>query len=830
MARFSADGRRLRDLPDHLRKSLETSLRFGEYNLFVGAGVCLDAKNSKGENLPSGEQLRHDLCRIAGVRSTAPLPRAFRGLSAEQVKLYVTERFINCVPGNAVGLIPSFVWRRIFTINIDDVLEGVYGHRERLQDPKTINFRDVFEETRTLDQVPIIHLHGWTRRPNDGYVFTQIDYAKIMAEPNAWMTILADIMPVEPFIISGTSLDEIDLAYYLQRRSAESPRGDCGPSFYVEPNPDAQTDKECESYGLNLYQGTMQQFLQELNELVPSRSHPYDLAQPDIPNLFPNGTDRKMILRFANDFQLVPSSVAKKESAYRFHYGNAPSWEDIAGKWDIGRSFTTNVRSTLRDMIEKKIEERVLIVSDSAGAGKTTVVRRVAYELAQEGTRVLECTALSRMDVSEISACLQLIEGPIVILLDNLAEQSRVVAELVKILMVETEKDDVVFLCAERNYRVRYIGSTMGDIPYKTVSGLNLSFSEAAQLVDQYNALGLAAFKGDARKPREFARVITPQPIAVACCLIMNDMKPLKAIVRSTYREATEKCRDRYLIASLASYCFRDGIRFEILASVSGHREWNYQFDLAHPLPLSYLGALRERFVVPSNTTLAEQTLFQAPKPDIARAFARLSQGIASRVNRRTIMDRVPEARLAGRLFDYEDVIRRFLGEEGAQEFYAKSRELWKWNSRYWEQVSLYNLSLFYSTNDQNYMHNAVQHAKHAVSIERHPYPLTTLGKVLAARMQIRGVNVTASYADAHNALLKAIGVERRWGWIAGHAYVTLFGSAIKYLDMRYVLTGRQTRELIDLLSEVHSKFPRDVDLRRLAEQLTAKLQARHGA
>ena len=63
---------------------------------------------------------------------------------------------------------------------------------------------------------------------------------------------LAEILPAESFIIAGTSLNEVDLEYYLSARNAATPVEEGGPSILIEPNPDAATEADCAKNGLIL--------------------------------------------------------------------------------------------------------------------------------------------------------------------------------------------------------------------------------------------------------------------------------------------------------------------------------------------------------------------------------------------------------------------------------------------------------------------------------------------------------------------------------------------------------------------------------------------------
>jgi len=709
--------------------ALKGSVRAGEYNLFLGAGISLDAANAKGP-LVSGGTLKDSLCKLTGARASSSLQRVFSGLTPHQVKEHITERFARCEPGPTALKFPSYLWRRIFTLNIDDVLEAAYKRPGNLQNVRSYHFRDAFEELRTLETVPIIHLHGWTDQPERGYVFARSEYARVMAEANAWMTILADLMPVEPFIIGGTALDEIDLEFYLARRSANSPREDRGPSFFVEPHPDIQTPQECTRYELILYHGTMLQFLDELAELVPERQGPFNLVAGETKSLFPDAVAKNVVLSFANDFDRVPSGVAPNGQALKFSYGNPPDWADLAGHWDVGRGLGSRVRSMIEAMITDNLAERLVVILEETGSGKTTVLRRVGFDLASSGKVVLECSALSRVDPQSTAEALDLIDDPLIILVDNFAEQASSIANV----LVTIERNDVVFVGAERSYRKKHIIRSLGDIPHRIVDGLDLVQPEASQLVQAYVNRGMAASQQAVKFPAKFAANLVGEPIAVACCHILNDMRPLDAIVNSTYQVALQAGRDRYLIAALAQFCFSGGVRYEVLASKTQREGWAEQFTSDHPLPLDYFDPGRRNFIVPLNATLAVRTLERAPKEDIARAFERLAFGIAARVNRETIRKRAPEARLAGRLFDYEDVIRRFLREQ-AGSFYSRVRPVWQWNSRYWEQVALYYLARYRSERDELLLQQSVQHARHAVAVEPHPFPLTTLGKVLLAQL-----------------------------------------------------------------------------------------------
>src|SRR5579864_578478 len=125
--------------------------------------------------------------------------------------------------------------------------------------------------------------------------------------------------------------------------------------------------------------------------------------------------------------------------------------------------------------------------------------------------------------------------------------------------------------------------------------------------------------------------------------------------------------------------------------------------------------------------------LSQNDRQLLLEIFIALATQIAPRVNRNTVKRRAPEARLASRLFDFDSVVDELLKEK-ASEFYARMQPVWQWNSKYWEQVALMHLSKYYAepnaADGKDALRQAAQDARHAVSIEHHPLPLTTLGKI----------------------------------------------------------------------------------------------------
>jgi hypothetical protein len=547
-------------------------------------------------------------------------------------------------------------------------------------------------------------------------------------------------------------------------------------------------------------------------ELVPASIH----------NLFPAGTAKQIVIPFSADFDTVPATASKNEEASRFIFGHPPSWEDLAGNLDIAREATSRLLIAVDACLSSA--DRILILADDTGTGKTTILRRVAFEFARRQVHVLSCSALSRLDTQRTAEAIDLIDGPVLIIVDNFADQAAPIGDI----MSRVQKRDLAVLGAERRYRIRYVQRALSKVSSNITDGLELHFIEAERLLNLYLRLGMVGRPEATKNPNAFAKQIFRDPIAVAACRILNDFRPLERIVKTLIADSSAEDCKRYIVAALAQFCNRGGVRYEILALVSGRNGWDGQFETGHPMPLSYFYGTDRSFIVPLNSVLASRVLdtVAMSHPELLLdVFISLANAIAPRVNRATIKQRSPEARLAGRLFDYDQITRPFLGDS-APAFYSATREAWQWNSRYWEQVALMHLAQYRlrpnTEEGQDELNQAVHHARHAVAIETHPFTLTTLGRILMAQLDQEGVSRTATYEEAFDRLSNAIELERAWSPPTVHPFITLFAGSRHFLACGGKLKVKQLEDLRSFVHEARRSFSRDPDIASSISELIA--------
>ena len=799
-----------------LADSFRNALFAGKYNLLLGSGVSLKSHDGHGKLLRGTEELRGDICKITGAKPETSLSRAYSLLTPQQRQSELLDRYSHCKPGRELLPLRQFLWKRIFTFNIDDVIENLYRHNDRAQDLTTLNFDSAFEPDTKTSELQCIHLHGFVKRYESGFVFSHNEYARVLQENNPWMLLLSEILPSDSFIIAGTSLNEIDLEYYLARRTSSTPRRGRGPSLLIEPSPDAATRADCEKYELTLVKAEFDQFLAWIEGEFSHRPSASRLTVPPIENLFRSTLSPRTLLRFFSDFELVQpeTEIRDRDIAPRsYMYGAEPTWSDIREHLDVERDANRVAMSWLTTWLEQPSDhERLLLISDGPATGKSTLLKRVGHDLASLGRVVLNVRTLDNIDVRTAASCLRKRTSPTVILTDNFADCARQFRDLLEEIGSST---DVAIIGVERAYRKEHIDVVMSDVRMAVEKIGNPTTGELSQLLEKYWRSGLVADMRLIRNRQHAIGSLRSEPIAMAVCRILNDYRPLDRIVDSIWETATETQRRIYLTCALARHCYAAGVRRSILQVIAG-TDFSVDALLSEqcPLPL-VIHPSNDDFVLPQSVVVADRVLVRASRQDrdlTIDVFTSLAKGIAGRVNRQAIKRRTPEARLAGRLFDADKIVRPLLAGR-SEDFYIAAKDAWEWNSRYWEQRALL-------ITDRD-IRTALQFARHAVAIEVHPFPLTTLGTVLLKRLDsVNKAEGESTFAEAFNVLSQAISMERGNARVTVRPFSTLLTGTSRFLENGGNLTLEQHDAIRNYADDARYRYGGDVGIEGAIKKL----------
>lgn len=787
---------------------LIASVIAGRYSLLLGAGASHDSTNERGR-LPLSATLTDELARVTEESPKSSLQKIFSTLTSSEIDAHVTKRLSGSTPGKTYQAIANFNWKKIYTLNIDDALEGVLSSSKR-QTPRFIHFLDPFEEFQTNAELPVVYLHGRVSSPELGYVFSRDEYIRIMKGDNPWMVVLSSAIVSDPMIVSGASLDEVDIEYYLSFRSQISSRTDIGPSIFVSSDRGRVVRKLCEDHNFIQFFGYSPDFFEYLSEKIPSPPLVSESVSAGIRDIVPAGADRTAVLRFDADFELVPRLGDGNTASNKFYYGTPPSWSDLSAQLDIPRQET----GTLASLATANIGGGRSIISllGGAGSGKTVILKRVAHNIAATG----QCYALWASELSQMSrstaSTLDLIEGRVVLLVDNLADHARAISDVLSL----AERDDILIVGAERSYRSDYLDKTFGRSGHEKEYVNGLSKLDSERLIDKLTARALVGSHLAIKRDTGFVNSLRHDPIAVAVCRIMNNFQPLERIIRDLVSSLTDESLHAFATVGIASHCYKGGVRRSVIANQVNAASIQAMLDGKVGLGLRYVDRGKD-FVSSENATITDEVLFflgRHRSDVLIEAFVSLANGLAPRVNRNAIRARAPEARLAGRLFDYDDIVTKFLGDR-SEDFYLRSRDSWKWNSRYWEQVALMKLAQFkraIERDDQlDAIEEALQNARYSVAIELHPFGLTTLGTILMTFSQFSEDLRVVLFDEAFECLCSAIELEKRHGRVTQHPFATLLRGCVEYAALGGTLSASQRQSISEVCDTARSRWA-DVD------------------
>jgi hypothetical protein len=207
---------------------------------------------------------------------------------------------------------------------------------------------------------------------------------------------------------------------------------------------------------------------------------------------------------------------------------------------------------------------------------------------------------------------------------------------------------------------------------------------------------------------------------------------------------------------------------------------------------------------------VVERTAERRPEYLLA-VFLKISTALAPYVNRTTIQQRSPEARLAGRLFSSDDIICRFFKND-PEGVYIACQNDWQWNARYWEQRAIL---LTHSD-----VGRGVQYARTALSIELHSHTLTTLARMLLAEFRASGPRAIDNVREAFDHLREAIERERRLDRVTIHPFF-LFLQTVSELGLAgHSIDASQRIFIRTTIQRMQKYFPRDVDMQRLIDEV----------
>jgi tetratricopeptide (TPR) repeat protein len=382
---------------------LSRQMEQGKLVLFTGAGFSADATDYGGNRIPTSDGLSRELWAVAFADApfepATPLQDAF-AVAVRKKKTAVTELLRRRFSVRSETL-PAYYahwfsmpWRKIYTLNIDDLAMAAARAFSLPRRPKLIRAipalagREPAVSYAALgEEVPILHLHGTAVDGPDGVTFSRRQYASRASDPDPAYAQLAVELLGLPFVFVGTPLDEPLLWQHIELRQQRAPQGvgELRPrNFLVVPTLSRAKQSLLEEYNITWVPATAEQFAEQI--LAPmERERGAGLSAL-------NRLSRASVDSQENVHDVTELRRLDEENKSRSEYlqGDEPRWIDIVSARAVKREVDDTLRDAASEAVRrgKNVEGRVIVITGTAGSGKSTAAMRLALQLSADGFRV----------------------------------------------------------------------------------------------------------------------------------------------------------------------------------------------------------------------------------------------------------------------------------------------------------------------------------------------------------------------------------------------------------------------------------------------------------
>ncbi len=385
----------------------------GEIALLLGAGFSYRNKSVNGE-IPTGDGLKEALLQKCG---TTPGPKTslkdaytYASRKIENFNEYLKNFFIVDRAELWQEKIFQYVWSRIYTTNIDNVLDAAYetckAKGKSSGDFEFFNYCDQAATSNIIGSIPVVSIHGTIKELEKGFIFSSLDYAVASNKLFDWHNELAARMLLGGLVVIGNQLDESDIDTYISRRGETYGLSDKpSTNWIVLPEPDAIKKENYIESGYYVIDATAEEFFNTIyTNLRPKKL--VDLVLESIPAAKARVAAVGAMTWFREAFNPVIDSIEKSrtESGILRHFvtGAHPEWFYITNS---AHAKTPRIdalaRSIALNLSNASTGIGILHVIGPSGSGKTTGIRAALMDIIEKYPYVYEFNSSNGIDLGK---------------------------------------------------------------------------------------------------------------------------------------------------------------------------------------------------------------------------------------------------------------------------------------------------------------------------------------------------------------------------------------------------------------------------------------------
>ncbi|MCM1304110.1 MAG: SIR2 family protein [Lachnospiraceae bacterium] len=366
--------------------------------LFLGAGFSLGATNEYGD-IPLGDTLKQEIIDIF-IRGNVD-EEAIREIEHyelqdvcefvdESLKQYtelrefLVKRLGNVKPAEFHYNLTNYPWKKIYTVNIDNLVEVVYRKSQN-----TLLVQNQAKQKTGDHSLEYMKLHGCVYGPTSGLVFSRKEYNDLISgRMNFKLNDLGHDIQRETFIFIGASMDEADIdSYIIKYEQAGYFRK--GRMIFVDPKPKMKIRNRVNSFSGILLEWTTEQFM----EFLDTVHYKPDELEKCIKRLNYSG------IYLYNDIVNNIESVKTYES--KLYEGYNCEWRDVLDGWLFESPYFEGLRKRMEQISYADGDTYCIALYGKGLVGKGCMLKQAGVWLDKKGYTVLEFRGKS-LDYSKL--------------------------------------------------------------------------------------------------------------------------------------------------------------------------------------------------------------------------------------------------------------------------------------------------------------------------------------------------------------------------------------------------------------------------------------------
>ncbi|MFH2110857.1 MAG: SIR2 family protein, partial [Candidatus Bathyarchaeota archaeon] len=379
-------------------------------SLFIGAGFSMDAGG------PGGHRLIQELKVKFGDFNTNDLFDYLEekiGIDSDrrkEIEKYLKKYLVNLTPNENQKYLFSIPWKAILTTNYDLIPDRILTSNDGKRDVSCVISENDRIDIRREDKLYCFKLFGDVNKeyPEEGHmILTRSDRRHSISRIYYFYKLFKDLAISGNMIYLGYSFNDnlvLDLLADLQYSLKKIP----WKGYAIIPKqPSSDILKKFEKYNIEWVEGTVDQFVKELEQVFTNKPISYIMEDKTI-ILKNRGLTISKQTQINTRYQIkyLHSELLEPivDNPKYFFEGKDDSFYPYVKNWDIERKVLThsyksknvpNYQLNSRFFILNRstkfnaTENIKIILLGTAGSGKTVVAKRIAYEWYKEGNPVI---------------------------------------------------------------------------------------------------------------------------------------------------------------------------------------------------------------------------------------------------------------------------------------------------------------------------------------------------------------------------------------------------------------------------------------------------------